>query len=336
MGKAMSDYSREKGRDFWYDFDNQTLWNRTPAVTGALQRGYFSQGLSLDSLADELRASFAREEHPQPFVARIEAGGPGLWDLAAIQLQIINAHLSDSDAIRSAFEDFGQGVLFDDRDPRPPGRRIHMMDGTPDTWVGYQRWYAFMRAARLLGSGPQRWLDLQRALGLAWAIQTEADPAVDNPNNPGLPAERLALLRTRWTSLSAEQLDWAFATHRFRAPSPDALTAMRAPAPTADAQPFTYAHVQQIFNNGAGNAQPNYDGQGRFWLLPLEEFLKLPPIYGQQLIAAPGANRGARSPLVQILRGTLPNFPQMPLNRPPLSGEDIAHVQAWIDSLPVE
>ena len=32
----MSDYTRDIGREFWYDFDNQTLWNRTDEVNDAL------------------------------------------------------------------------------------------------------------------------------------------------------------------------------------------------------------------------------------------------------------------------------------------------------------
>ena len=73
-------------------------------------------------------------------------------------------------------------------------------------------------------------------------------------------------------------------------------------------------------------------GQGRFWLLPLNEFLALPPIYGQQLIADPGPDRGARSALVGILKNELPDFPQMPLNRPPVAENNIQYIRDWIDA----
>lgn len=332
-------YTRELGREFWFDFDNQTLWQRTRVIADAFQRGYFAQSWGLDSLPEFLRTSFSNPSHPEPFVTTVESGKRGLLDLAAIQLQIIDRHLKDDDAIRSAFEDFGQGVLFDDRPPRPPGRRVHMMDGTPDNWVGWQRWHGFIRAASLLGDSADRWLHIDRCMGLSWAIQTEAIPVNDSPSNPGLPASRLDLLRDRWMGLTFEHLDWAFAKHRFRAPAPEAFDAICAPSQRAAlagvgaAPPVTYAGVQQILESASGMSFPHHDGQDRFWLLPEDEFLAVPPIYGHALIADPGPDRGARSALVKVLKGTLSGIPQMPLNQPPLSSDDIQYIENWIDSL---
>ncbi|QDV81757.1 hypothetical protein TBK1r_06770 [Stieleria magnilauensis] len=114
-------YTQQVGREFWYDFDNQTLWQRTRVIADAFQRGYFAQNWGLDSLPDFLRTSFSDPSHPTPFETIVDAGRRGLLDLAAIQLQIIDRHLKSDDEIRRAFEDFGQGILFDDRSPRPPG-----------------------------------------------------------------------------------------------------------------------------------------------------------------------------------------------------------------------
>ena len=228
-------------------------WTRV--IADAFQRGYFAQNWGLDSLPDFLRTSFADPNHPAPFGTTVEAGRRGLLDLAAVQLQIIDRHLKSDDEIRSAFEDFGQGILFDDRPPRPPGRRVHMMDGTPDNWVGWQRWHGFIRAASLLGDSADRWLHINRCMALSWAIQTEADPVNDKPDNPELPSARLDVLRQTWMTLTFEQLDWAFAKHRFRAPAPEAIDAIRSPnergafAARADTTP-NYAGVQQIIGNG--------------------------------------------------------------------------------------
>lgn len=332
-------YTQDLGRDFWFDFDNQTLWQRTRIISDAFQRGYFAQGWGLDSLPDFLRTSFADQNHPAPFVANVEPGKQGLLDLAAIQLQVIDRHLRDDESIRRAFEDFGQGVLYDDRAPRPPGRLVHMMDGSPDTWVGWQRWHGFIRAASLLGESPDRWLHVDRCMALAWAIQTEADPVNDNPANPGLPVARLDVLRNAWMTLSFEQLDWAFAKHRFRAPAPEALDAIQSPSVRASfglagTEPvYTYAGVQQILDAASAMGFPSHGGHGRFWLLPENEFLALPPIYGHSLIAEPGPDRGARSALVKVLKGTLANMPQMPLNQPPLGNDDIQYIEKWIDTL---
>ncbi len=323
----------QQDRDFWYDFDNQTLFRRTDEVDEAIQQAYVRQGMTPDSVSELLRASFSRPDHPQSFIDGVAAGKNGFLALASIQLTIMDAHLPNPNAIQRAFEHFGQGVLFDDRPPRPSTRRIHMMDGTRDTWVGWQRWHGFMRAATLLGADADRWLHLNRCMALAWAIQTEANPEIDNPANPGLPDERLALLRAAWMSLSIEQLDWAFASHRYRAPTLDALVAAGVMPLAENVQPLRYARVQQILDDATGGtANPIHSGHGRFWLLPLADLLALPPIYDQPLFADPGPDRGARSAMVKILKGELPDFPRMPLDRPPVSDDDIQYIQDWIDA----
>lgn len=333
-------YTPDMGRNFWFDLDNQTLWNRTDEFTDVIQRAYFANGLTFDSLVSELHASFARPDHPAQFVARIEASRQGLIDLGKVQRRIIDAHLPDAEAVRLAFEGFGQGLLFDDRPPRPPGRHVHQMDGSPDNWVGWQRWYAAMRAAHLLSEEPEPWLQLMRVMALAWAIQTEANPDSNSPDNPGLAPNRLEILRQAWLGLSVKRLDWAFATHRFRAPTPDALSATlpmdhegapEEPAPAA-ANMGRYAEIQGLLERATGNLSPLHAGAGRFWLKPHAEFVGL-SIYGQPLIAEPGADRGARSAIVKVLRGELAGFPRMPLNADaPMPDEDIEKIRAWIDA----
>jgi len=315
-------YTREKGKEFWYQFDNQTLFQRTPEVNAAMVGAYFSHGLTFDSVYESLRTSLNGNDHPAEFKAVVEVGRAGFIELASIQNGIMEAHLEDENGIQSAFEDFGQGVLFDDRSPRPTTRHIHMMDGTPDNWVGYHRWHAFARAAALLGAPADRWLLINRCIALAWAIQTEANPTVDAQNNPGLPNQRLEALREVWMKAPAEKLDWAFANHRFRAPAAVSLL------DEWSAELGRYAKVQKLLGDAVGTANPLH---GRFWELPYEEFMAHPPVYDVVLIADEGANRGARSGLVKILRGTEPNFPQMPLNRPPMSDEDIQYIETWID-----
>ena len=207
-----------------------------------------------------------------------------------------------------------------------------------------------MRAVVLLGGDANRWLHLNRCMGLSWAIQTEADPENDNSNNPGLPADRLDVLRNAWMSLSTERLEWAFATHRFRAPTPDALNATggngsaggsggetggtQPPPPTETGR---YAQMQNILETASGaNTSPFHGGLMRFWLKPRDEFISL-TVYGHKLIADPGPDRGARSPLVQVLKDELQDVLQMPLNRPPLEPAQIQFIQDWVDAdCPVE
>ena len=84
-----------------------------------------------------------------------------------------------------------------------------------------------------------------------------------------------------------------------------------------------YERVQQILGDAAGAALPGHDGQGRFWEQPLAQFEAL-TIYGVQLIAPPGPNRGRDSGLIKALKGEAPfdgsTFGRMPLGRPLLSG----------------
>ena len=202
-----------------------------------------------------------------------------------------------------------------------------MMDGTPDDWVGWQRWYGCLRSIALLA--PEReadYLHWAKCVALAWAIQTVANPKLDNPSNPGISENKLTELRNTWMSLSWAELDWAFATYEYRAP--DAINF----SSVSDELVLNYSGVQQLLEKAAGrNTKPGHLGEGRFWLKPYQKFINT-AIYGNPLIAPPGPERGARSALVMVLKGTLNGFPRMPLNRPPMDESDIAYIEKWIDN----
>ena len=206
------------------------------------------------------------------------------------------------------------------------------MDGSPEDWVGYQRWNAFARAVQLFGHRPEDWLHLNRCVGLAWAIQTEARPADDKADNPALPAARRDRLRNSWLSMTVGVLDWAFTSHRYHAPTPEEIDSRLGTV----AAPTGYARVQQILQDATPTGNPRHPqagvNQGRFWTKPYAEFLGL-SIYTQKLIADPGVDRGANSALVKALRGTLAGFPRMPrAPLPPVSDANIQFISDWIDS----
>jgi hypothetical protein len=340
----MSSYTRERGRDFWYDFDNQTLWRRTAEIDQAIGEAYGPLG-GLDGLVDLFRFSYSQASHPAPLVDRISPNRNGFLRLADAQVTILRSHfVDDVEAIRDAFIDFGQGVLYDDRDPRPLGRHVHMMDGSPEDWVGYHRWHAFGRSAMLLGGDGGVWLQLCRFIALAWAIQSEAEPAVDSQTNPGLPAGRVTELADFWLAAPAQILDRAFVTYRTRAPRPDELTSLRLASFRASAQLVLeeegdagthYAQVSEILERATGTGRPFHGNHKRFWTLPLSDFLKITTIYNVELIAAEGPDRGARSGLIKALKGEPPfgpgGKPRMPLNRPPVPDDEIAYIQKWMD-----
>ena len=102
--------------------------------------------------------------------------------LSAHQAAILDRHFAgDPDAERTAFEQFGQGVLFDDR--RPVGDKLHKMDingGTPSAIV----WHPFIRASVLVGADADLMAAGQpeRRAGLGDPVGGQA-----GPGRPGQP-----------------------------------------------------------------------------------------------------------------------------------------------------
>jgi tyrosinase len=96
-----------------------------------------------------------------------------------------------------------------------------------------------------------------------------------------------------------------------------------------------FKDVQAILEKAARSAQPDHDGQGHFWMKPLNEFIKS-VVYGVQVIADPGPDRGEKSGLIKALRGQTPfdnsTFPRMPMGMPAVSDVDIGKIQKWIDA----
>jgi hypothetical protein len=335
----MAGNSRQMGADFWYDFDNQTLLQRTREINDAITRAYRPLGGGLDSLPNIFESSYKSSSHPAQFLAAIAPGKSGFVDLAAAQRKIVSDHFgNDMDSLKSAFQDFGQGVLYDPRAPRYPSILVHMIDGSPDDWVGYRRWHAFVRAAMFSGADAVFWLQMLRFIALAWGIQTEMSPTVDAPNNPPMAPSRLQLLTAFWTSADIALLDKAFVTFKQRAPTPEqfqrnsqALLEFRIEGLTIS----KFDHIKDLLNRAADNGHPRHGGRGRFWNVTLPEFMQIGTIYGVQLIADTGPQRGARSGLIKALRGQAPfgdgGFPRMPMDRPPVPDPDIAFIESWID-----
>lgn len=195
--------------EFWFEFDN--FFNPGFGQVGddvllayELTGGPFGP-------RDRWIAHRADGTYPDGFRDEMAGNREPLMQLAGQQLAIFDRHFSgDAAAEQNAFEEFGHGVNFDDR--RPNGDKVHKMDaGGPDRPPqAYHAWHCFIRAVMLLGADEDRWLAMDRNLGLAWAIQNEARPADDDPNNQPLPPERLDALRGAWLKLDVDELDTAF------------------------------------------------------------------------------------------------------------------------------
>jgi len=109
-----------------------------------------------------------------------------------------------------------------------------------------------------------------------------------------------------------------------------------------------YQTVKQILDRAAGDSAVDYDGSGRFWQLPFEQFLQF-ELRGIRMIATaeaqvhscchpsgePAMSRSARSGLIQGLRGQTPfdgnQFPRLPWGGKNVSDDEIAFIADWID-----
>jgi len=201
-------YTRQKGIDFWYEFDNVFALN----VPNDVRQTYAALGNFIDRPRNQLRLRRSQGTYPQKFVEDMTPLRNGLLFLAERQLQIMNMHFPDAPAdLQLAFEDFGQGILWDDRPLRVNNNLpLHMMDGAAATMVGYHRWNGFIRAVMLLGADENSWITINRYVALACAIQTRLNPNQGNRNNPAIQAEVLRSLRDKWLVMNADQLDREF------------------------------------------------------------------------------------------------------------------------------
>ncbi|MEM7048505.1 MAG: tyrosinase family protein [Acidobacteriota bacterium] len=111
-----------------------------------------------------------------------------------------------------------------------------------------------------------------------------------------------------------------------------------------------YQSIRAILDRAAGDSDADYDGNGRFWNLPLTKFLEV-RVHGVRMIAPAttpsccGSNaqdggdarvsRGEESGLVRGLRGATPfdgsRFPRLPWGGHPVSEDDIDLICSWID-----
>jgi hypothetical protein len=201
-------YSRQLGNNFWYEFDNFFLWDERKDVLTA--RG------SVFELNRIRKDHIINGTYPNDYIIEVRQDKQrvdSIMFLAQKQIEIINKVFGDDiDSQQRAFEDFGQGILFDDRSPRPVSNRVHMMD---EGQFGFYSWHNFVRTAVLLDHEPERWLSVDRHIGLACAVDSEQRPRQStsngiNPNNPEISSETLDKLRSFWLPLDFEGLDVEF------------------------------------------------------------------------------------------------------------------------------
>ena len=196
-------YTPEIGRRFWFEFDEATLHDSNFMSTVVRAGAAGAQG--------EYRRARTQGTYPDSFRQRFLARRDDWIVIADLQRRVIGQFLgSDWADVQAAFEDFGQGILVDtDPERVADGDAIHMMDGqVGNPPVGYHRWHASIRAIQLLGIGDSEWWEnLDRLVGLGWAVQSLAKPVQQATPNPALSPADLQALRDAWLPLAPERRD---------------------------------------------------------------------------------------------------------------------------------
>jgi hypothetical protein len=193
--------------DFWYEFDNTFHFEIQPPVDQYYKK-IFPDPEGYDHLIVRWLYHRRNQTYPDGFKNELSFLKPEITGLANEQIKFFNSALHrNPDLIQKAFEDFGQGVLYDDR----RALKLHKMDGDPPApLIGYFRWHTFICALVLFGEFDQLWPQIDQYVGLAWTIQSIAPIQEQDPNNRGLDDETLKKLRTKWLSMPSQQLDDEF------------------------------------------------------------------------------------------------------------------------------
>jgi hypothetical protein len=198
-------YTPEVAIEFWFAFDDHFLFHATAEVTNAygIIRGP-------DYILNKWRQHRRLGTYPDGFLTDVMPLRAGLDTLSTEQLAMMDQHFGrDAEIMRRSFEDFAQGILFDNR--RDVGNKVHMMDtsGPANPPIGYHRWYTIARAMVVCGIEATRWTEIISFVALAWAIQSEAKPVQDEHNSP-MDATRLQALRDAWLPRNLDTLDQNF------------------------------------------------------------------------------------------------------------------------------
>ncbi|MGW1546981.1 hypothetical protein [Streptomyces sp. NPDC002346] len=199
-----------RSNEFWYVFDQELWYHRTPEVIAANEK--LGEVLGEDPEVAIIQAYLAHRSagtYPSGFRTLVTPLKEALTVLSDAQWSVIDRYYPHTDlaGLIKAFADFGQGVLYDPR--LSEGQRSHTMNGNPP--VGFHAWHCYLRAMQLLGIDSRRWAVIDPLIGLSWEIQSIVKPKPD-VIYPPLDAKVLRRLTAKWLSRSPGECDTAFET----------------------------------------------------------------------------------------------------------------------------
>jgi hypothetical protein len=216
--------SEEKKKNLWYEFDNWSQFKvhedppRARAVGAAMAYSYSKRpfgNLTYREIDEDLNGERGRD-----LINTVNTLVPGY-------LQIFNSYFGqkfeqETNVIESfpwdAFVDFGLGMLYDPRPPRPQEFGMHVMD---PGMGGYFSWHRFHWLASKLTKPESpfrigKWLYLDRLLGLAAELhstskpnQTKVDgsPPDNPPNGDNISMDQIRSISKKWLDLDFEGIE---------------------------------------------------------------------------------------------------------------------------------
>jgi hypothetical protein len=198
-----------RANEFWYQFDQTTLFARSQEVTDAfiaIQRYVAGAGQETTFIQAWLDMA-ASSDYPANFTAYVEPLRQPMQTLSTVEATIFDTYYRRRDPrLVGAFGDFAQGVLYDPR-RLDVGAPVHTMNGDPP--IGYPFWHVFMRSMMFLDIDRQRWRELAPLNAFAWQVQTLAKPD-EQAVNPPLPRRTVRELAETWLPRGMAELDVAF------------------------------------------------------------------------------------------------------------------------------
>ncbi len=239
-------YNPQAATDFFFDFDNFTNppWpvqgTSTPTNPPPPSPGTVNAEQVIFGIAQQFYTLGASD-----FEQLAQQNAGSLSVVINITTTLVQQHFGGfNECLQLGFEDFAQGVLFDERRNTEAygfwplhcmdavydaeAKEFHAMPYTPN---GYYYWYGSIRANSLLpGADQPSWLQFGRCLALAAAIQNAAQPKgivgptgfikpralpktpYTNPGNQRIATAELNAFRDRYLNMSFAQLDVAFKT----------------------------------------------------------------------------------------------------------------------------
>ncbi|NXY98120.1 Tat pathway signal sequence domain protein [Streptomyces sp. BR123] len=195
--------------EFWYDYDEMSYYNPTEelkAAVGAITAPFGGFTKSYDAWA----ATRQGGRYPRSWMELIEPRRAEFELLSRAQRAVYDKWYGrDPKGLVFAFQEFGQGTLFDPR--RPAGNKVHMMNYTPPSAThAYHRWHPYLQSFQLLGIDRQFWAHINRLVGAAWEIQSIAQPVTDRNDNKHISKHVVRQVTAKWLCRSNERMNQAF------------------------------------------------------------------------------------------------------------------------------